>query len=59
MRTRRRGSYRLTHHPVVQCGGQGRWLWSCGCGARGSATSGGWHGAYTAALVHHSLSPGE
>lgn len=59
MQSRRRSTYRATHHPVVHCGGAGRWLWACGCGARGIASSGGWHHAFTAALVHQSLSPGE
>ncbi|HET7761800.1 MAG TPA: hypothetical protein VFL46_05515 [Phycicoccus sp.] len=59
MRSRRRGTYRLSHHPHVHCEGAGRWLWTCACGARGAALSGGWHTAYTAALVHQSLSPGE
>ena len=59
MYPRRRAVHRHSHHPFVHCGGQGRWLWSCGCGARGIAAAGGWHGAFTAALVHQSLSPGE
>ncbi|MFQ6170420.1 hypothetical protein ACK8HX_02340 [Oryzobacter sp. R7] len=58
MRNRRRRSARLSHHPVVHCD-TGKWLWSCGCGARGSSTPGGWHGALTAALVHTSQVPGE
>ncbi|NHI20632.1 hypothetical protein H9L10_07485 [Phycicoccus endophyticus] len=58
MQSRRR-SHRASHHPVVHCGGHGRWSWACACGARGTAASGGWHGAVTAALVHQSLSPGE
>ena len=59
MRTRRRPAARLSHHPVVHCEGSGRWLWSCGCGARGFSSPGGWHGAITAALVHQSQVPGE
>ena len=59
MRTRRRPAARLSHHPVVHCEGLGRWQWSCGCGARGSLSPGGWHDAFTAALVHQSQVPGE
>jgi hypothetical protein len=59
MHTRRRASYRVTHHPHVHCEGGGRWRWACACGARGWSMAGGWQGAYTAALVHQSMSPGE
>ena len=59
MRTRRRPAARLSHHPVVHCESLGRWQWACGCGARGFSSPGGWHDAFTAALVHQSQVPGE
>ena len=59
MHTRRRASYRASHHPHVHCEGGGRWRWACACGARGWSLAGGWQSAYTAALVHQSMSPGE
>ena len=59
MRTRRRRTARLSHHPVVHCESLGKWQWQCGCGARGSSFPSGWQGALTAALVHQSQVPGE
>lgn len=59
MHMRRRASYRASHHPHVHCEGGGRWRWACACGAGGWSLAGGWQVAYTAALVHQSMSPGE